>query len=286
MVNPRSIFLVLVGALGLCAQSKLSIEQMALHQFEDGPVLPATYEFVPGETVYFSCRIAGFHIDKKEQDDQVVRQSVKLSWQMRATDPAGVLLEKEKAGLIEERLLPQDKNWVPKFLVSFVIPSVAPTDTYKIGVQIKDEFAAAQASGELRFRVHGHEVEPSDTLLARNFQFLRSENDQAPMRNPVYHAGETLFARFDLTGFKFGENNLFQVSYGLAVLNAASVQMFAQPEAASETNRSFYPQRFVGGMLSLNLDPNLAKGSYILVITADDKIGKQTWEAQHRFEVE
>jgi hypothetical protein len=62
--------------------------------------------------------------------------------------------------------------------------------------------------------------------------------------------------------------------------------MFAQPEAASETNRSFYPQRFVGGMLSLNLDPNLAKGSYILVITADDKIGKQTWEAQHRFEVE
>ena len=286
MVNRRIIFLVIAGALGLCAQSKLSIEQMALHQFEDGPVLSAAYEFVPGETVYFSCRIVGHSIDRKVEDDQVVRQSVKLSWQMRTTDPSGVLLEKERAGVIEERLLPQDKNWVPKFLVSFVIPTVAPTDTYKIAIQIKDEFAAAQTSGELRFRVHGHDVERSDTLVARNFQFLRGENDQAAMRNPVYHPGETLFARFDLTGFKFGEGNLFQVSYGLAVLNAAGAQMFAQPEAATETNQSFYPQRFVGGMLSLNLDPNLAKGSYILVITADDKIGKQTWEAQHRFEVE
>jgi hypothetical protein len=287
VVNPRFIFLVLIGTLGLGAQPKqLAIEQMALHQFEDGPVLPPTYEFVPGETVYFSCRIAGHHIDKKEKDDQVVSQSVKLSWQFRTTDPSGVLLEKERTGRIEERVLPQDKNWIPKFLVSFVIPTVAPTDTYKIAVQIKDEFAATQTSGELRFRVHGHDVEPSDTLLARNFQFLRGENDQAPMRNPVYHPGETLFARFDLTGFKFGDNNLFEVSYGLAVLSGDGVQMFAQPDAASETNRSFYPQRFVGGMLSLNLEPNLAKGSYILVITAGDKIGKQTWEAQHRFEVE
>jgi hypothetical protein len=286
VVNLGCIFLVLIGALSLGAQPKqLSIEQMALHQFEDGPVLAPSYEFVPGETVYFSCRIAGHHIDKKE-DDQTVRQFVKLSWQARAMDPSGLLLEKESTGRIEERLLSQDKNWVPKFLVTFVIPSFAPTNTYKIAVEIKDEFAGTQTSGELRFRVHGHPVEPSETLVARNFQFLYGENDRVAPRHPVYHPGDTLFARFDLTGFKFGQNNRFQVSYGLAVLNAAGVQLFAQPDATSENNQSFYPQRYVAGMLSLNLDPNLAKGSYILVITADDKIGSQTWEARHPFEVE
>ena len=189
---------------------------------------------------------------------------MKLSWQTRAIDLSGLLLEKEATGRIEERLFSQDKNWVPKFLWSFVIPTAAPTNTYKIAVQIKDEFGSQQASGELKFRVHGHDVEPSDTLVARSFQFLHGENDRAGMRHPVYHPGETLFARFDLTGFKFGDNNRFEVSYGLAVLNAEGVQMFSQPEAASENGQSFYPQRYVGGMLSLSLDPNLATGSYIL----------------------
>src|SRR5436190_8958255 len=87
----------------LHAQAKLSIERLALHQYEDGPTLPASYEFLPGETAYFSCRIAGFQAKKTGED----QRSVALSWQAQVVDPAGVLLEKPKSGRIEERLEPE-----------------------------------------------------------------------------------------------------------------------------------------------------------------------------------
>ena len=40
----------LLLASALAAAPKLAVERLALHQFEDGPVLNATYEFLPGET--------------------------------------------------------------------------------------------------------------------------------------------------------------------------------------------------------------------------------------------
>jgi len=265
----------------LCAQPKLAIDRLALHQFEDGPVLAPNFEFVPGETVDFSCRINGYQILKQGQ-----AQSVKLAWEMRVLDPAGVPIEKDSAGRIEEPVLPQDKDWKPKFLSSFIIPGFAPTGTYHIPVKIKDEVAGTEVTGELTFQVHGHDLQPSDTLVARNFEFLRSDDDKFPMRNPVYRPGETLWARFDITGYKFGEHNKFSVDYGLAILNAAGQQLFAQPEAASESKESFYPQRYVPGALSVNLDPNVVKAAYTLVVTIRDKIGNQTWETKQPFQVQ
>lgn len=70
MGNARCILVGLVGAVALCAQPKLAIERIALHQFEDGPVLAANYEFVPGETVYFSCRLTGYRIEKKKNSNK------------------------------------------------------------------------------------------------------------------------------------------------------------------------------------------------------------------------
>ena len=53
MVNFGRFCLVLLLTPYLGAQQKqLSIEQMALHQFEDGPVLAPTYEFVPGDRLF------------------------------------------------------------------------------------------------------------------------------------------------------------------------------------------------------------------------------------------
>jgi hypothetical protein len=277
----RYLFVALLSALPLCAQPKLAIERIALHQFEDGPILALNHEFVPGETIELSCRLAGFHIEKKDE-----KQYVKLAWQVSAVDASGVLLEKEVSGRIDETVLPQDKNWIPKFLATFIVPSFAPTGVYRISVKVKDEFSGMEATSELPFHVRGHDVAQSETLVANNVQFLRGENDQMPMRSVVYHPGETLWARFDISGYKFGPNNLFEVNYGLAVLNGEGVQLFAEPEAASESNHSFYPQRYVPGVLSLHLDPNVPKGPYTLVITVGDKIGGQKYESRQRFEVE
>jgi hypothetical protein len=279
-VSGKRAILFVLAASTLAAQ-KLAFDRVALHQFEDGPVLAPTYEFVPGETVYFSCRIIGYRLAKADEHD-----SVKLTWNMRMLDPSGVPLEKEKSGKIEDTVLPQDKDWKPKFLASFIIPGFVASGTYHIPVTVKDEVAAAEISTELAFKVRGHDVEPSDQLVVRNFQFLRAEDDRVPMRPAIYHSGDMLWARFDITGYKLGENHHFSVSYGLAILNAAGEQLFTQPDAASDEKESFYPQRYVPGVLSLSLNQGVVKAAYTLVVTIRDKVGNQTVEARQPFEVQ
>ncbi len=277
----RSLALALFAAAALRTQPKLAFDRVALHQFEDGPVLAPDYEFVPGETAYFSCRIRGYATLHKED-----RQSVDLSWRMRIVDPAGVPVQEDLSGKIQEEVLPQDKDWRPKFLASFVIPAFAPSGDYHVAVTVRDEVAGSEISTSLAFKVKGHEVQPSDTLAVRNFAMMRAENDPFPMRNPVYRPGEMLWAKFDIVGYKFGENHRFSVSYGLAILDASGRQVFAQPAAASETKESFYPQRYVPGVLSVSLDPNVAKGAYTLVVSVEDKIGNQRFEVKQPFSVE
>jgi hypothetical protein len=279
--NARQIVLFLMASAVWAQPPKLAFERTALHQYEDGPVLDSGYEFVPGENAYFSCRITGYQLARQGE-----KQSAKLLWTMRVADPSGVLLEKERSGGIESEVLAQDKEWKPKFLASFSVPAFAITGTYRISIQLKDLIAGTEIDTELPFHVRGHDVESSETLVTRNFQFLRAEDDKVPMRNAVYHPGDQLWARFDITGFKFGDNNKFAVDYELAVLNEAGEQLFAQPDAAMDSNESFYPQRYVPGVLSLNLDANLAKASYTLKITVHDKVGNQTWETRQVFHVE
>jgi hypothetical protein len=281
LLNKSTAALVFLAAAGaLFAQPKLSVDA-ALHQFEDGPELAAEYQFVPGETAYFSCRIAGHQLLKKEKS-----QAVKLTWEIRMLDPTGIPIDKDLGGKIEDELAPQDKDWKPKFLASFIVPGFAPTGQYHVSIKVKDEIAGTEVSANLPFRVRGRSVETSETLVTRDFAFVRAEDDQVAMRDPVYHPGETLWAKFNITGYKFGENNRFSVDYGLAILDAAGKQVFAQPDAAQGSKESFYPQRFVPGQLSLTLDPNVPKAAYTLVVTARDKVGTQTFESRHAFRIE
>ena len=260
----------------------LTIERMALHQFEDGPVLAPSHVFIPGETIFFSCRVTGYQM-ATTGDEQ---RSVKLAWQIQVSDPLGVALELPSAGRIDEPVLPQDKNWVPKFLHSFVIPPYAAGGAYRIGVKVKDEVGGTEIMSQLDVQVRGLEVEPSDTLVARNLRFLRSEDDAAPLDPVVYHPGEMLWARFEIIGYTLAEKNHYSVSYGLVVLTEGGEQVFAQPDAASDSKESFYPQRYVPGALSLSLNQGVPAGAYTLVVTMRDEVGHQTAESRGSFRVE
>jgi hypothetical protein len=266
----------------LPAASKLAFERLALHQYEDGPLLPASHEFLPGETVWFSARIAGF-----ESQPAGDNRNVKISWQVGIVDPDGVAVEAARTGRLDDSLRSQDKDWVPKFVVSFLLPSFIPGGTYKIQLTVKDELAATEISGDLEFHVRAESIEPSESFVIRNFRFLRNENDAEALRQPVvYRPGATLWARFEMAGYKFEANHKFSVGYGLAVLNADGKELFAQPEAATESKESFYPQLRVPGALSLKLDPNVPAATYTLVVTVRDKIGGQTAEQRETFRVE
>src|ERR1043166_2710243 len=93
-IIPAGVAAALLSAASLAgAAGKLSIQRLAVHQFEDGPEMAPTHEFLPGETVYISCRISGFQQPKEDEH-------VKLEWTLAATDPAGIPFEKAKSGVI------------------------------------------------------------------------------------------------------------------------------------------------------------------------------------------
>lgn len=282
MVARRWIPLVMFAAGAVSAAPKLAFERLALHQYEDGPLLPAAHDFLPGETVWFSCRITGF-----ESEPAGDNRNVKLSWRAGLLDPGKIAVEPPKTGRLDESLRFQDKDWVPKFVVSFLLPSFIPGGTYHIPVTVKDEIAGSEISGDLEFHVRAESIEPSASFVIRNFRFLRNEDDTAALRPPVvYKPGSTLWARFEMAGYKFEANNKFSVEYGLAVLGADGKELFAQPSAAAESKESFYPQLRVPGALSLRLDNNVPAATYTLVVTVRDQVGMQIAEQRQEFRVE
>jgi hypothetical protein len=278
----RTVALAGAFAGALFAAPDIAIQRLALHQYEDGPVQPSTYSYLPGETAWFSARITGFASESVPEDER--QRRVRLTWRAQVEDPAGTLLQPPKEGRIAETLLPEDKDWAAKFVIEFQIPPFAPAGTYRIPVAVKDEIAGKEIAGQYEFRVRGEPAPEASSLTTRNFRFLAREDDRFGLQPPVYHAGDTLFARFDIVGYKLGEQNRFSVDYGMAIF-AGEKQMFAQPEAAQEAGQPFYPQRWVPAGFSLNLDKDVAPGEYTLVITIRDRISSQMEEVRQPFQV-
>ena len=278
----QAVALALIWAGVLCGASKLSFDRLALHRFEDGPLLEPGYEFLPGELAYFSCRLAGYAVEQQGED---VRK-VKISWNMEVRDPEDALLEAPSQGRIEASLFPEDKTWMPKFLHSFTVPAFALPGDYRVVVHARDEIGENDVTGELKFRVKGHAVQASETLAVRNFLFLASEDDAFGMRQPLYKAGAKVWARMDVTGYKFAAKNHFAIAFGLALDGPDGQQIFAQPDAGMQSDESFYPQRYAPGMFRVDLGKAAAPGTYTLIITVRDTISGESIEAREPFKVE
>ena len=98
----------------LSAATKLALERLALHQYEDGPLLPSSHDFLPGETVWFSCRIAGFEIEPAGDN-----RNVKLSWQV------GLLEQAERIGVRSD---PNLRKRAGQFLTALLPPNPDAVD--------------------------------------------------------------------------------------------------------------------------------------------------------------
>jgi hypothetical protein len=282
MLARRSIVwlsLLVVAALPAVAQQKkpLTIVNAALLEAEGGfPAAPDTVR-QPGETLYLSFHVQGYTVDRNSR--------VRLSYRIDALDPGGVAFVEPEEGKIDTELAPQDAKWVPRIRASPVLPPFADSGRYRLVVRVSDELGKTQVSQELHFQVRGRSVQPSDTLVARNFQFSRQEDGES-LPAPAYRRGETLWAAFDITGYKGGEKNQVWVDYGLAVVNAEGKVLFQQAEPAEEKGTSFYPRRYVHAVFSLNLEAGIAAGEYAIVLNVRDRVGNQAVESRHRFTVE
>jgi hypothetical protein len=279
--------MALAAALPLTAQKTkvskpLGITAVAISQFEDGPNVPNDFVFDPGETVFVRFQIEGFKAPPEDEPGKI-----QLSYILDAKDPAGIPIVETKSGKVEVELAPQDKEWLPKVRHLAVVPSTAPSGEYKFSAIVRDGLAGgAEVKRDIGFRVRGRKVEPSESLVVRNFRFLRNEDDLAALAAPAYSAGSPVWARFEITGFKLGVKNAIDVEYGLAVFRENGQKLFEQPVAAGDREATFYPKRYVPGALSINLAHDIAKAPYTIELTARDKIGKQTVSTKHVFTVE
>jgi hypothetical protein len=260
------------------APKQLSIVNTSLQQYEDGPRMPSDESYAAGDLAFFSLEIAGYRKSDKDH--------IHLDWDWKCLDPAGIPLVQPAKGAVDTDVSPEDKEWLPRIRQNFEIPSYAPSGTYHLLVTVHDTLNGGDASGDIPFRVRGHRIAPSDTLVVSNFHFYRAEDDPRPLEVAAYRPGENVWARFDISGFKLGPDNSFDVEYGLTVMRPDGKPGFSQPEAATLKDKSFYPQRFTPAALSLSLPADVARGEHTIVLTVRDKIGNQTAESQQKFSVE
>jgi hypothetical protein len=272
-----AIFFLLTALL--CASpAALEIVRTSIATSDGGPPEPASYEYMPGETLYFTCRIAGFTKTPEEK--------VHVAYSVQAFDPKGVPLTEIYKNDIMTDVTPQDKEWMPKIVTEVQLPPLIGGGTYKLVIKAEDLFGKTNTSLDVPFVVRGHEVEPSDTLTVRNFHFFRTEEATEPVEKAAYKPGDSVWARFDITGFKYGEKNHIDVSYVTMVYSPSGKLLWTQPEPAVDQSESFYPKRYVQASMGINLLKDTKPGEFSIGVKVTDNVGKQTFEEKYTFTVE
>jgi hypothetical protein len=249
-------------------------------QFDGGPSVAPSYAFGSGESIFLSFDIAGFQPEGDED------KKLNLSWQCEIVDSAGVAMAAPKRGGVKVDLAPEDKKWRPRVRVELALPQSLVAGAGEIRLTAVDHVGKSNAALTVPFRTRGLSLSGVEGLTALRFRFLRSEDSTSALSPAAYRPGDTVWARFEMAGYRLGEGNSFQVSYGLEVLRANGESLFTQEEAANEAGKSFYPRRYLTGALSLQLTKDLAPGEYVILLRLRDGNSEQRAESRHTFRVE
>lgn len=259
--------------------AELRVSDLIISQLEDGPPIPVGQKMVSGETGYFRFSAQGFRTLESGR--------VQLTGHAQVFDPAGVAIMPVDEVAIATSLRDEDKDWKPFLKFQFQLPPISRPGMYKIKYEVTDDQTKKKASGQGTFDVAGKDVPSSPTLVIRGLGFYRTADEEIPLRIPAYRSGDSVWIKFDATGYKYGEQNAIDVSYDVAVSFAdGNKPLFSQPDAAGEKSQAYYPQPWVPGAFSLTLQPNMKLGDYNVEITARDAVGNQTAKAIATFKVE
>lgn len=273
------ILLAILPALAAAAPAaELQIVRAIVSQSEGGdPDLPGL-SHVPGETLFFTCRIANY---AKSSDSKI-----HVAYSVQAFDAKGVPIDPPYKNELVDQVSPQDKEWMPKIQTEVSIPPLALSGTYKIVVKAEDLQAHKTAQIEVPFQVRGHVLQPTDKLTVQNFHFFHNDSETQPMEKAAYKPGDGIWVRMDITGFGYGPGNKIDVSYQTSFLNADGKVLWKQPEPAVEQTESFYPKRYIPAEFGVSLDKNIRPGSYTIQVEVKDAVGNQTYEGKQTFSVE
>ena len=267
----------------LAAENPLQIVLAGVERSEDAPFVPADFRFLPGDYVYFQFQVSGYGIQTADQTD--VRK-MSLTYEVSPQDANGIALAPAVTGAIRDELSAEDKNWTPKRRASFLLPSFLAAGEFHLHVAVKDLIANTAAESDIPFKVGGVVVVPSPTLAIQDVQFLRNEDDNEALEVPAYRPGDTVYARFNITGFRLGAENKYRLSYGLTVFRPDGKPYVDRPSAAQLSSGSFYPVQFVPGNIAITTSRTTAHGQYVLLLTILDLAGSQTYQLKRAFTIE
>lgn len=276
-MRPMLAFAVLPAFL-YAAGPALQIVKPAISQMDGGAVDPPGFEHAPGETLFFSCRVSGF---TKNEDEQM-----HLKYSVQAFDPKGRPLAEVYENEMKAEVTPQDKEWQPKISTEVQVPPLVASGSYKIVVKVQDVLAKSSTELAVPFQIRGYALEPSDTIIVRNFRFYRAEEDTKPVEKAIYNPGDSVWARFDIIGYQYGPKNKVDVSYLVSLVNSDGKVLYSQPQPAVEQTESFYPKRYVPAAMGLNLQKNIRPGEYTIAVTVKDAVGNQNYEGKYTFAVQ
>jgi hypothetical protein len=271
-----------LAALSLAWLSSAAVDLRVVHPVvsdsDGGPANAESWAYTPGQVVYLTCRVSGFTASA----DRMVR----LSYTIQAFDVRGTALAEADKGAINDEVSPQDKEWMPKIDDAIILPPQVFPGTFKIVVKVEDQVAKANTRLEVPIQVRGPAITPSDKLVVANFRFVKGEDDLHALERAAFRPGDHVWAAFDMTGFQYGPSNHMDVNYQAELVGGDGKSLWKQPEPAGEQGDSFYPKPYVSAEMGVILDKNIKPGSYILLVTSHDLMGKQTAEYRGTFVVE
>lgn len=256
----------------------LKVTNAVVSESEDGPAFAQGAVFQPGDTLFFSFLVENYRMG--------LTGKVQLTGHVQAFDPTGTPIIPRDEELIGTTISEEDKNWRPKIRLQIQMPSIAPPGNYTIRFEALDQQSHQTGTGEVAFPVGGKEVERSSALAIRNLGFYRAAEDPAPLKIAAYRAGDMLWVRFDIAGYRYGDQNSIDTGYDVEVLSPSGKQLFAEENAAVEKSQAFYPQPWVPATFNLSLDAKTTPGAYKLIITAHDAVGNQMAVERAEFKVE
>ena len=261
----------------------LAILDAGIQRSEDAPFVSSDFQFLPGDYLYCRFQVSGYAIETDPKND--IRK-LSLSYEITPRDSKGVALTPPVSGTIADELSSEDKNWTPKRRASFLLPSFVAAGDFSLHIVVKDLVAKNSTDLDLPFHIGGVHIVPSAGITVQNFEFLRNEDDKDPVEVPAYSPGDTVFARFDMSGFEFGPENKYHLAYGVVVLRPDGKPYLEQPSAAELVDSSFYPAQFLSGNVNVITAKNSARGQYLVILTARDVLSKRSYELKRTFTLE
>lgn len=264
------------------ATGELRVAYTAYSRYEGGAPMPQPITFLPGDQVVFRAKVAGFRA--AEVGYQEYR--AKLSYEVSAVDFRGLVIGKTKKGEFDEPIHKEDKEWMPTLDYKFLIPAMAEYGAARIHLRIRDEVSQKETVFEESLQVNGKRLPALESVRVINFGFYRQQDDRSPLPSGVYRPGNTLWAKFDVAGFRIEDQNHFHAECDVQVRDGEGKVLFEQPAAISRDAKPEYPERYLPGTFSLEIRPGTASGQYAIAVIAHDRLSGQSNESVFPFTID